>query len=73
MSVAGATLFTTDSPARVEEFYRGQLPDWLVVTQRDGSTRFEHKKGGVHQIVAIHTKSDGTHIGIAAIGQPASN
>jgi hypothetical protein len=73
LSVAGASLFTPDSSSRVLEYYRTQLPNWLVVTERDGSTRFELKKGGYKRIIAIHQKGDGTYIGIASVGEPASN
>jgi hypothetical protein len=73
MSVAGASLFTTDSPSKVREYYRTQLPNWLTMTDRDGSTKFEFHKDGHKQIVAIREKDGGTSIGVASIGEPASN
>ncbi|MES1257391.1 MAG: hypothetical protein ABUS51_03140 [Acidobacteriota bacterium] len=73
MAVGGASLFTPDPESKVLAYYREQLPNWLVVTDRDGSTRFELRKDGFKRIIAIHEKSDGTHIGVASIGDPASN
>jgi hypothetical protein len=73
VSFAGAGLYTTDPSSKVLEYYRTQLPGWLIVTDRDGSTRFEFKKGGYKRMIAIHEKNDGTHIGIASVGDPASN
>ena len=73
VAVGGASLFTPDPASKVLAYYRAQLPNWMVVTDRDGSTRFEFKKDGFKRIVAIHEKSDGTHIGVASVGDPASN
>jgi hypothetical protein len=73
LSVAGAELYTPDSAGRVLEYYRSQLPNWLIVTERDGSTRFEFKRGGYKRIIAIREKGEGTRIGVASVGEPASN
>jgi hypothetical protein len=73
VSFAAAGLYTPDPSSKVLEYYRTQLPGWVVVTERDGSTRFEFRKGGYKRMIAIHEKNDGTHIGIASAGEPASN
>jgi len=73
VAVGGASLYTPDSAPKVLAFYRAQLPNWVIYSERDGSTRFELKDGGVRRIVVIHEKNDGTHIGVATIGDPASN
>lgn len=73
VSIAGASLLTPDSASQVLDYYRTQLPHWLVSTKRDGTTTFEFREGGYKKIIAVHEKSDGTHIGIASIGDPASN
>ena len=73
MAVGGASMITDDSEEKVLAWYRGQLPNWLAVTDRDGSTRFELNKGGFKRIIVIHEKSDGTHIGAnPAISRPRS-
>ena len=73
MAVGGASLITDDPQSKVLAWYREQLPNWIVITDRDGSTRFELNKGGFKRMVIIHEKSDGTHIGVASVGDPASN
>ena len=73
MAVGGASLITEDPQSKVLAWYREQLPNWIVITDRDGSTRFELNKGGFKRMVIIHEKSDGTHIGVASVGDPASN
>ncbi len=73
LAVSGGSLLTPDPPSKVLAWYRAQLPNWVIVTERDGSTRFEFKEGGQKRIVAIQEKNDGTHIGVATVGDPASN
>jgi hypothetical protein len=74
MSVAGGDYVTADSASTVLAWYKGQLPNWVVVTDRGGNNaRFELTAGGYKRIVALREKSDGTHIGVATVGKPASN
>ncbi|MDE3197286.1 MAG: hypothetical protein KGN84_13130 [Acidobacteriota bacterium] len=73
LSVTGGELSTPDPASKVLDYYRTQLPNWIVRENKDGSTQFELKEGGYRRIVVVHEKSDGTHIGIANIGEPASN
>jgi hypothetical protein len=72
-SVAGVELYTTDSADKVVGYYRSQLPKWLIVTERDGTTRFEFTRGGYKRIIAVREKGEGTRIGVASVGEPASN
>ena len=73
LAVAAGEYFTSDSSDKVLRWYRGQLPNWVIVTDHDGIDHLELRQGGLKRIVAINRKSDGTHIGIASIGEPASN
>jgi hypothetical protein len=74
MAVAGAEYTTADSVDQVRAWYRDRLPNWVVVTDRHGdNARFELNHGGYKRIVSIREKSDGTHIGVATVGEPASN
>ena len=73
VSVAGGDFLTPDPPGRVVEYYRSQLPNWMIVTDRDGATHLEFTRDGYKRIVAIREKGDGTHIGVASVGEPASN
>ena len=73
VALSGVSLFTTDPSSRVLDYYKTQLPNWLIVTDRDGFVHLEFKKSGFKRIIAIEPKDGGTHIGIASIGEPASN
>lgn len=73
MSVAGASFITSDPASQVIEFYRGQFSNLVVIKERGRHTRLEYTEHGVKRIIAIHEENDGTHIGVAAIGPPASN
>lgn len=73
VSFAGASLFTEDPSSKVVDYYRTQLPNWLIVRDRDGSNHFELRKGGYKRMIAIHEKHGGTYIGVASVGDPASN
>jgi len=72
-SVAASEMVTPDSADKVISFYKNQLPDWVIVNEHDGAVRFELKESGHKRIIGIHGKRDGTHIGVASIGEPASN
>jgi hypothetical protein len=74
MAVAGGDYITSDAPDTVRAWYHDHLPNWVVVTDRhDKNARFELNDGGYKRIIAIREKSDGTHIGVATVGEPASN
>ncbi len=64
---------TEDSAERVAAFYRGKLPHWIVTTKRDGSSHMEYRKGGYKRFVSIREEGDGTHVGLASVGEPAGN
>ena len=72
-SVSASEMVTDDSLDKVVSYYKTQLPDWVVVHERNGATRIELAEGGYKRIVAIRERNDGTHIAVASIGGPASN
>jgi hypothetical protein len=74
LSVAGAHYVTSDTADQVVAWYREHLPNWIVSTHNHGDrARFELSEGGFKRLVSVQEKSDGTHIGVATIGKPASN
>jgi hypothetical protein len=73
MSVAGASFLTPDPPSKVIEFYRAQFSNLVIIKERGKSVRLEYSEHGLKHIIAIHEENDGTHIGLAAVGPPASN
>lgn len=72
-SVSATELITQDPARKVFEYYRNQLPSWIVAEDHDGEMRLELKRGGYKRIIGIHERNDGTHIGVASVGEPASN
>ena len=70
--VAGAYT-TTDSADKVMDFYRKELPHWIVKTKRHGGTELEFSRGGYKRIVAIKERGGLTRIGLASVGEPAAN
>jgi hypothetical protein len=72
-SVSASEMVTTDSLGQVLEYYKTQLPNWVVVQERNGATRIELAEGGYKRFVAIRERYDGTHIAVASVGEPASN
>lgn len=73
IAVSGTEFLTSDSADQVLNYYRTQLPGWFIVSDRDGGTRLELNKDSYKRIIAIREKRDGTHIGVATVGEPASN
>lgn len=64
---------THDSARDVLNFYRRQLPNLIVIKERDRDTDLEYRKGGIRRIISIREKHDGTRIGVATIGGRESN
>jgi hypothetical protein len=72
-AVMAAAYRTSDSVDRVTEFYRHELPHWLFSQKRHGGFQLEMTEGGRKKIVVIHEDGDETRIGLASVGEPASN
>jgi len=72
-AVTASETVTSDPVDKVVEYYRAQLPNWIVVNERDGAVRMELREGGYKRIIGIHERHDGTHIGVASVGEPAAN
>lgn len=71
-AVSAQGMITDDSVQQVADFYRKELPNWLVT--KDGHEfKMEFRDGGYKRIISIEAKHDGTHIGVASFGQPAAN
>jgi hypothetical protein len=72
-SLTASEMVTSDPLDKVLDYYRAQLPNWVIVNERGGAVRFELREGGYKRIIAIRERHDGTHIGVASVGEPASN
>jgi hypothetical protein len=73
VAVSASETITDDPASKVEAWYKDQLPSWTVTHERDGVFHMELRDGGYKRIVSIEEKHDGTHIGVASVGEPASN
>jgi hypothetical protein len=73
LSVSASSMVTPDSVDKVVDYYKAQLPNWMIVHERGCAVRMELDQGGYKRIVGIKEKYDGTHIAVASIGEPASN
>jgi hypothetical protein len=72
-AVTASETVTSDPIDKVVDYYRAQLPNWIVVNERHGAVRMELRDGGYKRIIAIRERHDGTHIGVASVGEPAAN
>lgn len=72
-SVVTAEYYTNDSAAQVREFYHERLPHWIFSQRLGDDMKIEFSEGGYKRIIGIHERGGTTHIGIAALGEPAVN
>jgi hypothetical protein len=72
-SVSASESITADPLDKVVDYYRTQLPSWTFTERRNGHVELELRDGGYKRIIGIHEEHDGTHIGVASVGEPASN
>lgn len=72
-AVSASETVTSDPLGKVVDYYRAQLPNWIIAKRNNSHVEFELREGGYKRIVGIHEESDGTHIGVASVGEPASN
>lgn len=72
-AVTGLEMVTSDPVDKVVDYYRAQLPNWMVVNEKGGAVRMELRDGGYKRIIGIQERRDGTHIGVASVGKPAAN
>jgi hypothetical protein len=71
--VAAAEYRTPDPIDKVTAYYRQQLPHWLFSESGDCGIKLELTERGYKKIVAIHREDGETRIGLASVGEPASN
>jgi len=64
---------TSDSVDRVTDFYRSQLPHWLISQREDGRMQLSFTKHGYKRFVCIYEDGGETRIALASVGEPASN
>jgi hypothetical protein len=72
-TVLAADYSTTDSVDQVKQFYHRELPHWMITEKRSGGVHMEYTEDGYKRIVVISEKHGRTWIGLASVGEPASN
>ncbi len=72
-AVMAAEYSTNDPIDKVKEFYHRELPHWIISKSRHGHIQMEYTEDGYKRIVAIHEQDGRTRIGLASVGEPASN
>lgn len=73
LAVVAGEYTTSDPVEKVREFYRGELPHWMVREDHHGAVHFSFTEGGQKKIVAISRRGGLTHIGLAFVGEPGAN
>lgn len=73
LALVVAEYTTPDTVEQVTEFYRRELPHWMVSRPKGHGMRFEFTEDGYKRIIAIRQREGRTSIGLASVGEPASN
>jgi hypothetical protein len=72
-TVIGAEYSTSDSLDRVRNFYHQELPNWIISQSRRGHFKIEYTEDGYKRFVVLSERHGRTRIGLASVGEPASN
>jgi hypothetical protein len=73
ISIAAGEYVTPDPIGKVREFYRDELPHWMVSTDRHGAVNFSFTEGGHKKIVVLKERGDVTSISLVSVGEPPAN
>ena len=73
LAVVAGTYTTPDPSSKVIEYYRRELPHWIVREKRHGGVEFDLTEGGYKRVIAIQERHGLTRIALASIGEPAAN
>lgn len=69
LTIVAAEYATDDAVEKVVEFYRKELPHWIV-SKRQGRVRMEYSEKGHRRFIAISEKRGHTCIALAQVGEP---
>ncbi|HUD98019.1 MAG TPA: hypothetical protein VMR62_00485 [Bryobacteraceae bacterium] len=72
-AISTATYRTSDSIDRVTDFYRSELPHWMISQRDSGGLQLSLTRHGYKRMVAICEEDGETRIALASMGEPASN
>jgi hypothetical protein len=71
--ILAAAYRTSDPIGKVTGYYRAELPHWMFSEKTQGGFQLEMTERGYKKIVVIHEDGGETRIGLASVGEPASN
>lgn len=70
VTIIGAHYTTSDPVEKVLEFYRKELPHWIVAKKRRGWVQMEYSEQGYKRFVGIGEQGSRTRIVLAQVGEP---
>jgi len=70
VTIIGARYSTEDAVDKVVEFYRKELPHWIVAKKRHGWVQMEYSEQGYKRFVGIGERHGRTRIVLAQVGEP---
>ncbi len=73
LSIVAAKYTTEDRAQKVLEYYRKELPHWILSQKRHGAFQLEYTEGGYKRVIAIREHDGTTEIGLASFGAPQAN
>ncbi len=73
LAVVAGEFTTSDPVSKVREYYRSELPHWMISDDHRGRVHFSFHEGGYKKIIVLESRGDGTRIKLVSIGEPAAN
>ena len=70
VSFTGAHYSTADPADKVVEFYRKELPHWIVAHKGRGKVQMEYSEHGYRRFIGIDGRKGRTRIVLAQVGEP---
>jgi hypothetical protein len=71
--IRSADFVTDDSVEKVLEFYRKELPHWIVATKRRGGFEMKYSEDGYKRFIHIREDNGHTHINIAQVSEDGNS
>lgn len=72
-TILAANYSTADTIDQVKQYYHHELPHWMITQRHMGGVHMEYTEDGYKRIIVISEKHGRTWIGLASVGEPASN
>lgn len=73
LALVAADYSTDDAADQVIDFYKRELPHWMVSHSHKHGFQMELTDRGYRRFIAISEREGRTHIALASLGKPAAN